>query len=372
MQSSRTPAARQWSRSPGRSQEDALRLAFTLLELLIAISIIAVMATLILTVASSASRTAHNAQVSADILSLSAGISAFKQRFGVEPPSSITLYEQASGWTNSSDPNAARSMSLIRQIWPQFDFTYANETSNAIDINGNGTTNDSITISGSECLVFFLFGMPTLNSPTATGGAPMGFSQNPVDPFNRSGGNRLSFGEFDKTRLILYTPSGGTQHTMNAYLDPLSGQTQPYLYLSSYGGQGYNISELVGSTPSTSNAPGGTFIDVYRQGQQGYWSPTTASASLPATAPYPSPYQPESGQTISTSPNTSPSPALNPNSYQIISPGGDRLYGVGGEYESASANALLVIYPASGTTSPVDRTGERDNITNFSPGTLAP
>ena len=101
MQSSRTPAARQWSRSPGRSQEEALRLAFTLLELLIAISIIAIMASLILTVASSASTRAHNAQVSADILSLSAGISAFKQRFGVEPPSSITLYEQASGWTNT-------------------------------------------------------------------------------------------------------------------------------------------------------------------------------------------------------------------------------------------------------------------------------
>jgi prepilin-type N-terminal cleavage/methylation domain-containing protein len=341
MQSSRTPAARQWSRSPGRSQEKALRLAFTLLELLIAISIIAIMASLILTVASSASIRAHNAQVSADILSLSAGISAFKQRFGVEPPSSITLYEQASGWTNGSDPNAARSMGLIRQIWPQFDFTYANETSNAIDINGNGTTTDTITISGSECLVFFLFGMPTLNSPTAAGGAPMGFSQNPVDPFNRSGSNRISFAEFDKTRLILYTPSGGTQHTMNAYLDTLSGQTQPYLYLSSYGGQGYNISELVGATPSTSNAPGQTFLDIYRQGSVSYWSST--SPSLVANT-------------------ATPSPAWNANSYQIISPGGDQKYGVGGEYETANANNLLV-----GT-----RAVERDNITNFSSGTLAP
>ena len=75
MQSSRTPAAHQWSLSPGRSQEQALRLAFTLLELLIAISIIAIMASLILTVASSASIRAHNAQVAADIQSLSAGIS---------------------------------------------------------------------------------------------------------------------------------------------------------------------------------------------------------------------------------------------------------------------------------------------------------
>ncbi len=184
MQSSRTPAARQWSRSPGRSQEEALRLAFTLLELLIAISIIAILASLILTVASSASIRAHNAQVTADIQSLSAGISAFKQRFGVEPPSSITLYEQGTtiaapntGW--ASDP---RSMGLIRQIWPQFDFTYANETSNAIDINGDGTTTDSITISGSECLVFFLFGMPTLNLAVRRGRRADGFFAKPGRP----------------------------------------------------------------------------------------------------------------------------------------------------------------------------------------------
>jgi prepilin-type N-terminal cleavage/methylation domain-containing protein len=334
MHSSRTPAARRGPLSPGRSQHEASRFAFTLLELLIAIAIIGILASLILQVASSASIKAHNAQVSADIQSLSAGISAFKQRFGVEPPSSITLYEQASGW--SSDP---RSMGLIRQIWPQFDFTYASETSNAIDINGNGTTNDTITLSGVECLVFFLGGMPTLTG--APGGPPMGFSQNPVDPFNRSGSNRISFTEFDKSRLILYTPSGGTQHTMNAYLDTLSGQTQPYLYLSSYGGQGYNLSELVGTPASSSNAPGQTFLDIYRQGSVSYWSST--SPSLVA--------------------NTStPSPAWNANSYQIISPGGDQQYGVGGEYETANANTLLV----------GSRAVERDNITNFSPGTLAP
>jgi prepilin-type N-terminal cleavage/methylation domain-containing protein len=302
------------------SRCEAARFAFTLLELLIAISIIAVLASLILTVASSASIRAHNAQVAADIQSLSAGIAAFKQRFGVEPPSSITLQENPG--TTAWD---ARSMGLIRQIWPQFDFTYANESGNVIDINGNGTTNDSITLSGVECLVFFLGGMPTLNNPTAAGGPPMGFSQNPVDPFNRSGSNRLSFAEFDKSRLILYTPPGGTQHTMNAYLDTLSGQQQPYLYLSSYGGQGYNVANEL-SAP-----PGGTFVDIYRQGPNGF---TTAT----------------------------PSPPWNPNTFQIISPGGDQQYGLGGEYETATANTLLV-----GT-----RAVERDNITNFSSGTLAP
>ncbi len=128
---------------------------------------------------------------------------------------------------------------------------------------------------------------------------------------------------------------------MNTYLDTLSGQTQPYLYLSSYGGQGYNVSELVGSPALSTNAPGQTFVDIYRQGSVSYWSST--SPSLVANT-------------------ATPSPAWNANSYQIISPGGDQQYGVGGEYETATANTLLV----------GSRAYERDNITNFSPGTLAP
>lgn len=324
------------------SQGSALRFAFTLLELLIAISIIAILAGLILTAASSASIKAHNAQVSADIQSLTAGISSFKQRFFVEPPSSITLYEQAGGWTSTTDPNVIRSMGLIRQIWPQFDFTYAAE-GGQVDINGDGfydgdgsnPSSGTITLSGAECLVFFLGGMPTLGSANhyfqnpvpnpVQGGAPIGFSQSPADPFNRNGSNRITSTEFDKSRLLLYTPTGGTQHTMNTYVDTLASQQQPYLYLSSYGGQGYNVSGELSSPPL------GTFVDVYRQGPNG-------------------------------STSSSPSPPWNANSYQIISPGGDQKYGTGGEYETATANTLLI----------GSRSFERDNITNFSSGTLAP
>jgi prepilin-type N-terminal cleavage/methylation domain-containing protein len=327
--------------SPVESQRAAARLAFTLLELLIAIAIIAILASLILTVASSAQIKAKNMRVVSDIQSLASGISAFKQKFGYEPPSRITLYETASNWSND-----ARSMGLIRQLWPQFDFTINR------DINGDGDTNDSISLSGAECLVFFLGGVPSLiitHSPAQTGdtpgnqgGTPMGFSQNPSDPFSRTGTtNRLSFAELDVNRMVVYSTQ---TNRMNTYLDQLapapnfsptsvpSTQPYPYLYLSSYGGQGYDVAnELSGS-------PGGTFADVYRQGPNG-------------------------------STTSSPSPPWNPNSYQIISPGGDQVsppptggYGLGGEYEVGDPKGLLL----------GNRGAERDNITNFSSGTLAP
>jgi hypothetical protein len=129
----------------------------------------------------------------------------------------------------------------------------------------------------------------------------------------------------------------------------------------------------VGNGISATNAPGGTFIDVYRTGYQGYWPVTTAASS--SSVPYNPPYQPESAQTVGTTLNPTPAPAWNATSYQIISPGADGIYGVGGEYETANGSSLLTIYPGSTgppATQNVDRTGERDNITNFTSGPMAP
>jgi prepilin-type N-terminal cleavage/methylation domain-containing protein len=324
------------SSAPGRSPRPARArrapAAFTLLELLIAIAIIGILASLILTVAGSANTKAKNAQVTVDIKDLEKGIAAFKQKFGVEPPSRVTLYETAAGWTG--DP---RSMGIIRRIWPQFAFTYssyqpANPTGPIMDINANGATGDTITLMGSECLVFFLGGVPALSTPatptTSTPGSPpMGFSQNPADPFSRAGSNRDRFTEFDASRLfLLKPPSVTTAHTMNSYMDTLPGQQQPYLYFSTYDGQGYDVTNELPAGPT-----GNQLQDVYRTGPNG----ATSSA---------------------------PSPPWNPNSFQIISPGFDQHYGLGGEYEQGDSKGLLV----------QTRSAERDNITNFSSGVLAP
>ncbi|HEV8002934.1 MAG TPA: prepilin-type N-terminal cleavage/methylation domain-containing protein, partial [Planctomycetaceae bacterium] len=162
------------SLAPGRFRRPAsarrAAAAFTLLELLIAIAIIGILASLILTVAGSANTRAKNAQVTVDIKDLEKGIAAFKQRFGTEPPSRITLYEQgtttapsgATSWNN--DP---RSMGLVRQIWPQFDFTIDR------DINNNGNIDTApIQLTSAECLVFFLGGIPDVVIAPGSPGFP--------------------------------------------------------------------------------------------------------------------------------------------------------------------------------------------------------
>jgi prepilin-type N-terminal cleavage/methylation domain-containing protein len=300
---------------PHLKKTHAPRRGFTLIELLISIAIIAILAGLILTAGAGAMKRSRDAQVSVDIQDLVKSIALFKNRFGIEPPSRIVLFENHAQWTTNTT-DGPRSMGLIRQMWPQFDFTFDR------DINGDTDQTDTITLSGSECLVFFLGGVPTLFSSPATAGTPTGFSQNPADPFSRGGTNRESFHEFDVSRLFV---SSLQPDSVNTYRDTYAAQTQPYLYISSYGGRGYDETEL-----------GSSLTYVYRQG------PNVTGTPL--------------------------SPAWNPNSFQIVSPGADTAtlgtsgYGVGGEYEVDTANTLLI-----GT-----RYAERDNITNFHSGVLAP
>jgi hypothetical protein len=114
------------------------------------------------------------------------------------------------------------------------------------------------------------------------------------------------------------------------YVDTMPAQVRPYMYASSDDGLGYNPADV--STPASNNN-----FSIYFLKQK-------ADAADPDPA------------------------AWKPVTYQIISPGQDGEFGVGGPYMPDQTNRLppLVV----GTT--VDRTKERDNITNFSDGTLVP
>lgn len=316
------------------------RTAFTMVELMVVILVIAILVGLLLPAVQNATRNVRVAAVQNDIKQLDAAIAKFKSSYNMDPPSRIVLWEdptQANGW-NSGSPSsdAVDSRALIRQMWPRFDFTAQRD----FDGDGNPDTNP-IELTGGECLVFFLGGM--LQREASSGRmTPTGFSKNPLNPFVLGGNREGPFFEFKTERFTDINTNNFPE-----YADPIPAQSAPYLYFSSYEGAGY------------------------RQ------RPTSATvAEFQNSTVFPrSPYR---DGTLGTS------PPFNSKSYQIISPGFDRLYGPGGPYNATSESterlpAYSIDLNGDGDTSDTgetvaaaERTGEKDNITNFHSGMLQP
>ncbi len=289
----------------------ASRQAFTLVELMIVIAIIAVLLGLLTPSLMSVFGVARESQVQTEIRSLEQGIAAFKAQFGVNPPSSITLFEKPS-------QTLAADRATLRSIWTRFDFT----DGYTYDWNGNGTkgeSNTSVTLRGAECLVFFLGGMRAYDSSTSTLlNAMSGFSRNPASPFAVQGVGELRDGpffDFKSSRLV----ASNNYSNFLVYIDPLPGHAAPYapyFYASANEGRGYVASDLT-------NGTGSTLTNAY------YISTTNY---------------------------------LNPRTFQIISPGADHLFGSGGLYTESAVN----------TNCNLTNKADYDNLTNFHAGRLKP
>ncbi len=302
------------------------RRGFTLIELMIAITIIAILIGLLLPAVGSVRSRVRVTQVKADLARLSAAITAFKVQYGVEPPSEIVICEDPSEYNANSDTK--RSFLLIRQIWPQFNQPAP------IDLDGDGvTTGDRHRLQAGEALVFFLGGYVDRTVNPGTDFILSPFSTNPQNPFALGASTKRvkSAYDFDLSRLDDTDGDGWPE-----YLDNYPGQQKPILYFSSYDGAGYRPAEYVGNANPYLGDP----VLPYVQGKNPQGQP------------------------------------FNRSGFQLISPGADGKYGPGGPYVPDLENPLpdwtfggFETLPAGQTSR---RNDERDNITNFSEGQLDP
>lgn len=320
-------------------QSEMKRSAFTLVEMLVAIVIIAILIALLLPAISRSRISANEARVVVEIKQFETAIASFKARFGVEPPSRLVLFEQGADGTDGGNddwddysygPDVARSRAIIKRIWPQFNFATQH------DFNANNTldtgTNSVVLLNAGECLVFFLGGVrlpDVVPQVFPVNRSPIGFAKNPTNPFDPTSTTRdPPFFEFQAGRFV-----DTDNDRMLEYVDSIPGQAKPYLYLSSNEGRGYDLTDLGTSL--------GAMIDVYR--------------------------------TVNTTTTTAPFPAFRPQAFQIISPGYDQIYGAGGWYDPSDPVTSL----ASGRPTAVGDPnqygkGEFDNLTNFNGGRLSP
>jgi len=354
------------------------RAGFTLIELLVVIVVLAMLVGLLLPAIMGAVKKANQAAVTAEINALSQALEEFHSKYGTYPPSRIVISE--TGNYNSTylgtgkNLLAQRSMAALRKIFPRIQLSTSGAVGPGYDVNGNNTIDSAAyVLTGPECLVLFLGGIP---QKTDAGWAVTGFSKNPVNPFenNLKTTNRTPpLFEFNNGRLVtnILNPNYKDGLEFPGYLDSLGAPSETtvlpfYCYFSAYGGVGYDPGDVDFQEPSSD----GNIAQI-----QGPFRAPNAPGSVASSvagvvvSPAPNPY-------TTSSPILTPQPPtwVNPNKYQIISAGSDRLFGIGGQFISNGNNRLpldAAVVTASGQALTSNtRTVEKDNLTNFASGTL--
>jgi len=312
------------------------RHGFTLVEVLVVISIIGLLVGLLLPALASARRSAKRAVIKIEMTQLVAALEDFRTKVG-------------GGQYPPDGTNPADILQFLKAAFPRVNWG-----------NGNGQVQVPVNISPDTALVFWLGGA---QDPS---GAFIGFSANPLNPFDSNPSRIAPSFDFPKAlsnpRFIstggsaITQASSGNSWTLYQYLPPNGqAQSQPYLYFKAVAGQ----------------------YGTVQQGQKiisyAYWAgPAGANTKITAfkdsSAFVPPAYNPSGAKTFSW---------VNPTSYQLLCPGLDGKYGksVNGngpsngptpQVDPADTNGLYApLYPA-GTN--YDAVNGQDDMTNFTSG----
>jgi general secretion pathway protein G len=368
------------------------RPGFTLVELMIVIVIIGILVALLVPAIAGVVRRANNGRVTAEINTMAQALEKFKSTYGDYPPSRIILSESGSypltstlalsdttivwfgqGPKSIGTPDitlgqlAERSVRYLRKFFTKAAPPNTGGTPPTWhDFNGNGALDAGfLYLEGHECLAFFLGGIPTNDGQTI---AMSGFGRDPVRPFTtqalvvygtsnavppqmRSDARTAPYLEFSADRLIDDDGDG-----IPGYVDTLhtGNDARFYAYFFAYGNNVYDPND-VNSLEDYEENPGSL-------AQRRYLVNVGLAGGGVTTSTAPNPYTTNNPTSASTRANF-----VNPTSYQIISAGGDSRYGPGGQFVASGTGERL---PADADATARQRQPERDNLSNFTQGTL--
>ena len=295
------------------------RSAFSLIELLIVIAIIALLVGLTTAAVQRVRIVAVRTQTANDITKLADGLQAAMKRYNDATvlPSKLVLFNQLNRYTTNppvgetpadTELRKRSGETLSRMFGPRLlrNGTY-------VSWDGAASPADSKTVlEGQQCLVFYLGGVQVTTGSALT---CVGFSTDPLNPMKLGGERNWPFFDFKSARLLsANAPFAFGTNAFFVYLDPYrkAGDplAKPFVYFS------------------TTNAP---------NNYSPYGSSDCPSLGI-------APYQSAAG-------------FVNPSGFQIVSAGENGKFGIGG----------TTFDPKFGSSDP----DTIDNQTNFSQTVLA-
>lgn len=266
------------------------RAGFTLVELLVVMTIIAILFSLTAAAVVKAIQKSDELRTRNDISQLQVGVQAFKTDFSVAYiPDTLYLPPAA-------DPTGPTGLSAqyMTSVWPRLNSSLLANTPFNCQYWSGGTASTPVKLQGYQTIVFFLGGAG------GTALSPVGFSTDPTSPMSTTGslgaGTRKGpYFDFPPSRLQVLSSDANNKNPFPGFIDIYG--TMPYLYFSaSKAGNDYNTTYNIAASPPTPQ------------------SGTTSAGTSFAVFPF----------------QISNTRFANANGFQIICAGRDTMFGSGG------------------------------------------
>jgi len=252
---------------------------FTLVELLVVITIIGILIGLLIPAVQYARHSIQTVKVRNDLDQMGQGVAAYKTAFNVPYfPSKIRLRNNLGYYSNgqpTQDMLDDESFKYLKRVWPRLAAPPGGFINWCPNDQSNPGANGVYVLEGDQCLVFFLGGVQ-VNDPTTGLPSCQGFAKDPRNPMAlppQFGGTVAArdgpFYDFEAARLALL-PHNGFPNVNNPNYNPNGPPPQSQFLLSNAAGNNLFYAFLDVFAGSSQSGPNGPFAYGRNNGPMPY------------------------------------------------------------------------------------------------------